>query len=92
MANDGKAISAAYGRAGNDFLAHSLEGMFRELRTPEDVALHNVIQRDVMLMVGDSAVKFYRVLGNLLETKVERKARRSFRDVVAEAILDVAKG
>lgn len=85
---DGSAIAAAYGRAGNGFLAFKLEGMFRHLETPEDIALHNVIQREVMLMMGDDKQKldaFYRLLEHkLLNRKI--KARWSFAKMVANLI------
>ena len=88
---DGKAISGAYRRAGNDFLAQRLEGMFRVLKTPEDIALHNVIQKEIMLMVGDEPIQFYRALAfRLLDGR--KKARRKFRRWVAEAIMGVSKG
>ncbi len=85
---DGKAIVAAYERAGNSFLAYRLEGMFRQLKTPEDVALHNALQREVMLMIGnDNKDKdsFYRMVEHgLLER--DRKARWFFTKMVAKAI------
>ncbi len=91
----GKLLSAGYSQAGTDFLADRLEGMFRIIVSEEDKALHNVIQREVWLMVGDSkaeANKFYRTLaGSILEKKLERKAKKNFLGKVAEAIMSVAK-
>ncbi len=85
---DGKAIAAAYARAGNSFCAFRLEGMFRQLKTPEDVALHNAIQREVMLIIGNEKVeknRFYRMIEHgLLER--DTKARWSFAKIVAKAI------
>lgn len=85
---DGKAIASAYGRAGNSFLAYRLEGMFRQLKTPEDVALHNSIQREVMLMIGNEKMEkdsFYRMVEHDLLDR-DRKARWSFAKTVAKAI------
>lgn len=85
---DGKAIASAYASAGNSFLAYRLEGMFRQLKTPEDVALHNAIQREVMLMIGKEKLEkdsFYRMIEHdLLERGT--KARWSFAKTVAKAI------
>ena len=84
---DGKAIKAAYGMAGEDFLAHRLQGMFRELKSPESIALHNVIQEEVMLMLGpdvEVAGKMYRLIAHAL---LKKKARWSFRKIVASALL-----
>lgn len=79
-----KPLADAYRRAGNDFLARRIEGMFRVLKTPEDVALHNSIQKEIMEMVAGEPLKFYRLIAyELLEKKM---VRRTFRKIVAEAI------
>lgn len=81
---DGTALASAYGRAGQGLLAFRLEGMFRQLKTPEDMALHNVIQKEVMLMIGEKDFErdsFYRLLEyELLDRK--KKARWSFAKMV----------
>ncbi len=95
---DGKAKASAYRRAGIDFLGSRLEGMFRALTTPEDIALHNVIQQEVMLIVGkDEVIKFYQTLANILlqeraKKKREKRTIKRFAKMVAESILSVAKG
>ncbi len=82
---DGKELLASYERAGNDFLASRLEGAFRLLKTPEDVALHNVIVKEVLVMVtGKEQVnRFYRLMARGL---LEKQAKRSFLKIAAEAI------
>ncbi len=97
---DGKAIASAYRRAGIDFLAYKLEPMFRKLETPEEVALHNALYGEIILMVGKSKAEvnlFYRVLANTIlakwaKKKKEKKTIKSFAKMVAESILSVAKG
>lgn len=88
---DGKAIKAAYGMAGEDFLAYKLQGMFRELKSPESIALHNVIQEEVMLMLGpdvEDAGKMYRLIAHaVLKKRAKKKVRWSFRRIVANALL-----
>jgi len=90
---DSKSLSAAYRRAGEDFLATRLEGMFREIKTPDDIALHNVILKEVMLMIDDTkkgeALMFYRILAHSL---LEKEAKRGFLKKVAKSIFSVAKG
>ena len=86
---DGKDLAAAYRRAGYDFLASRLEGLFRKISNDEDIALHNVIQKEVMSMVGDQPVKFFQALAHKV---LEERAKRSFRQMVSESILGVAKG
>lgn len=81
---DGKELLAAYERAGNDFLASRLEGSWRLLKTPEDVALHNVIVKEVIAMVTgkDNVNKFYRLMARGL---IDKQAKRSFLKIAAEA-------
>ena len=84
---DGNSLLSAYSRAGHDFLAAKLEGMFRRIETEEDKALHNVIQKEVMLMVGSQQKevnKFYRLLAEMLLT--DNVVRKRFREMVAEAL------
>lgn len=81
---DGNALAAAYGRAGQGLLAFRLEGMFRQLKTPEDMALHNVVQKEVMLMIGETDMEkdsFYRLLEHMLLDR-KKKARWSFAKMV----------
>ncbi len=83
---DGKTLREGYERAGNDFLADRLEGLFRLLKTPEDIALHNVIAKEVVRMVGldkESANRFYRLLARGI---LQREAGKEFRRIIAEAI------
>lgn len=77
MAKD-NSLSSAYARAGHDFLAQDLECMFRVIKTPEDIALHNVIQAKIFKMIGEDmkdANKFYRLLAGKL---LKKRAKRSF--------------
>lgn len=46
-------IIHGYARAGDDFLAHKLRKVFTLLKTPEDMALHNDMIRDIQSMIGD---------------------------------------
>lgn len=86
MAND-NSLSSAYRRAGHDFLAEDLECMFRVIKTPEDTALHNVIQAKVFRMIGEDqqdANRFYRLLAEKL---LQKRAKRSFLKQVSEVLL-----
>ena len=84
-------LADAYQRAGTGFLAHRIEGMFRVLKTPEDIALHNAIQREVMAIITDDPKMletFYkRIAGKMLE----ERSRLTFSEFVAEAILRTPK-
>ncbi len=79
--------SEAYSRAGNDFLAADLECMFRDIKTPEDIALHNVTQKKVFEMVGQDMAEvnmFYRKLAHKL---LEKRAKQSFLKMLSEVLI-----
>ncbi len=79
-------LSLAYSRAGHDFLAEDLECMFRVIKTPEDIALHNVIQAKVFKMIGqdkEAANRFYRLLsGKLLQKRAKRSCLKQLSEVL----------
>ena len=84
-------LADAYQRAGTGFLAHRIEGMFRVLKTPEDVALHNSIQREVMKIGTDDPSgleRFYKLIATKM---LEDRTRLTFSEFVSEAILKVPK-
>ncbi len=92
LALTGTKLAACYRRAGDDFLASTLSGMFRHIVTPEDIATHNLILDQVLLMVGDESgrIKFLRTLAH--EILLEKKAKISLLKKVAKSIMSVAKG
>jgi hypothetical protein len=80
-------IKQAYRRAGEDFLASDLECMFRTIKTDEDKALHNLIQKKVFDMIGQDqahANMFYRLLAHKL---LEKRAKKSFIKQLCEVII-----
>ncbi len=48
----GKGITKLYMLGGADLLAHRLSQLFTEIETPEDIALHNDVVREVLEMVN----------------------------------------
>ena len=84
---DGKTLREGYSRAGNDFLADRLEGLFRLLKSPEDIALHNAIVEEVLRMVGHDkgkANRFYRLMARGI---LEEYAGKRFRKIIAEVLI-----
>lgn len=61
---DSKSISSAYRRAGEDFLAYRLEKMFRKIETPADIALHNDVLAEAMLIIDDNPKVFFQTLAH----------------------------
>ena len=88
-------LSAAYRRAGIDFLAVKLMAMFQPLHNPEGVAAHNIIVHDVICMLGTEAdrVRCYQIIaGAFMEEAPAKKSRRGICKIIAESILGVSKG
>lgn len=89
---DGAALSAAYRRAGDDLLGHRLMDMVKVLHTPEDVAAHNAVCKEVYLMIKDNQKNtFYQYLAGLILGQ-EKRVKRTFAKWLAESILPVGKG
>ena len=83
---DGKLISTCYRLAGNDFLASDLECIFRDLKTPEDIALHNHMVKKVVKMVGQDKLEatfFYRAMSHRL---LRKRAKMSLIKQIAEVL------
>lgn len=85
----GKSLSQAYRRAGEDFLAGTLKGMFTHL-TSADVGEHNKQLDQILLMVGDEPRWFFRTLAH--EILLEKKAKVTLLKKVAKSIFSVPKG
>ncbi len=87
---DGKALAAAYSRAGEDLLATDLMDMFKVLTTPEEVAAHNIIFRKVFSIVKEETCQsLYLMLARKI---LEAKAHKSLALKAAESILGTLKG
>ena len=80
-------LSDAYRRAGNDFLAADLECMFRVIKTPEDMALHNVVQEKIFEMVGQDNAKVNMFYRNLAHKLLLKRAKRSFLRQLSEVLI-----
>ena len=80
-------LSDAYLRAGHDFLAADLECMFRVIKTPEDIALHNVIQKKVFEMVGQDKAKVNMFYRNLAHRLLQKRAKQSFLKQLSEVLI-----
>ncbi len=89
---NGKLLSKGYRRAGSDFLANRLEGMFRILETPEDVALHNVVMEEVLEMVGSEKINANRFFKVLAHNILVKEAKQILLKDVVKSIFSVAKG
>ena len=88
-------LSAAYRRAGIEFLALKLMAVFKPLNTPEDIAAHNIIIHDVVSMLGDEKTRWagYQIMGGaIIERALVKRSRRDVCKIVAESILGISKG
>lgn len=80
-------LKQAYRRAGEAFLAADLEVMFRNIKTDEDIAAHNLMQKKIFNMIGSEqavASVFYRTLAHKL---LEKRAKKSFIKQLCEVII-----
>jgi len=85
MEKDG--LQDAYKRAGEAFLAADLEVMFRNIKTDEDMAAHNLMQRKIFKMIGQDEYEvssFYRRIAHKL---LEKRAKKSFIKTLCEVII-----
>ena len=80
----GKALLTGYRMAGADFLATEIEGMFRNIVTDEDKALHNMTLQKVLAMLGPDPKLFFKELAR----KTTEIKRKSYARMVAETILE----
>ena len=71
-----KVIIRGWNDAGEIFLAEKLKKVFCLLDTPEDVALHNDMVEDVMIMVGDKPNYFRRIVARIILSKPGDYLRR----------------
>ena len=85
-------LTDCYQRAGIDFLALKLMGMFRMIRTEQDMARHNDILHDVLAMMGDELNRktiYGQIAGAILHRP--SAAKRSLCRIVADRILALGK-
>ena len=47
-----KGLFILYSEAGPDFLAYRLASIFTELKTPEEVTMHNAVMAEVLQMIN----------------------------------------
>ena len=85
---DGKTLKNSYYRAGEDFLAFRLEKMFRVIRTEADIALHNDMLSEVLLMIDDKPDEFFRGLAHKILNR-EKKAKKSFLSMISEQLISI---
>lgn len=52
MATSREILSNAYNNAGREFLAYRLTYVFKQVETPEDIALHNNVMTELDVMAG----------------------------------------
>jgi hypothetical protein len=81
-----------YARAGTDFLAEKLIGMFMPIRNHKDAAVHNAILDEVLCMMDDMEVRtklFRQIAGAILNRP--NVAKRGLCRIVADRILALGK-
>ena len=82
---DRRFLVKSYQGAGADFLAYRLAKLFKQIKTPEDIALHNEILDEVMLMIEPNNAVFMRELARVI-----LYAPKNFLKSVANRIMIIA--
>lgn len=86
----GRGLYQSYRKVGEDFLAYRLEKLFVKIETPADIALHNDILSEVLVIIEGEETQFFKGIATaILYPKVNKHKRFLFR--VAQQILDIGR-
>lgn len=88
MANTGESLFKMYNKAGPTILAYRLQNIFNTIRTQDDIALHNDILAEVLLIIEGRERTFMNRLTELILYKRIPKEKR-FLFNLATLILDI---
>jgi len=88
VANTGRALFLMYEKAGQTILAHRLQHLFNPIKTKEDIALHNDILAEVLLIIEGKERTYMKGLTYLILYKQIPKKKR-FLFHVATLILEI---
>ena len=89
MSDDGRSLFLMYHKAGSTVLAHRLKHLFHPIETKADIALHNDILKEVMLMIGGKERSFMEKLTGIILYKPAPRQKR-FLVRIASLILDIS--
>ncbi len=88
MSNSGRSLFKMYDKAGTTILVHRLQHIFHPIKTQDDIALHNDILAEVLLIIEDKERTFMSDLVDLILYKKIPKQKR-FLFHVATLILEI---
>jgi len=88
MANTGRSLFLMYEKAGQTILAHRLQHVFNKIETKDDIALHNDILAEVLLIIEGKERTFMSGLVDLILYKRIPKKKR-FIWHLAKLILEI---
>lgn len=81
-----KALQAA----GDSYFAFRLEKLFYWIETPADIALHNDILKEVMILIEPDPAGFMKEIADYLLYKKPEPRKPRFLKVVANRIMQIA--
>lgn len=89
----GKGLVKGYRAAGVNFLGVRLQKLFVEIKTAEDMALHNEMLKEVLAMVGGEPVGIVQAVADIILYKKETKKllKKKFLRQVADKILEIGQ-
>ncbi len=88
MSNSGRSLYLMYHKAGKTLLAHRLQHVFHPIKTKEDIALHNDIIAEILLIIEGKDRTFMSGLVDLILYKRIPKKKR-WLVYVATLILEI---
>lgn len=90
--SDKKGLLKAYQGAGEGYLAYRLGRLFTRIETPEDMALHNDILEEVLLLVEHNQGGLINLVANtiLFRWTLEKRAKKKFLVQVARRVMQIA--
>lgn len=90
--NHEQTIIRGYSQAGEEFLAGKLRKIFSELSTPEDVALHNDMLRDIQTVVGGDGGDLRKAVARILIARPKNFLRSVARTIIELSLRNITHG
>ena len=66
MAKDREILANAYNNAGREFLAYRLTRVFAQIKTQDDMALHNDVMAELDVMTGENVNELLKGIADLI--------------------------
>jgi len=89
MSDTGRSLFLMYNKDGGTVLAHRLQHLFHPVKTPDDMALHNDVLAEIMLIIEGKERNLLKGLVDMILYKRPKQKRFLFK--VAVFILELGQ-